>query len=74
VHKGEDEDEDEDEEDDDDDDDTETLSSLTYPFLTIRYLSPDRITTNLHVVLSLSYSFLLIAGCCRVPQMFSPTV
>ena len=35
---------------------------FTYPFLNLWSLSPDSIITNLYIFLSLSYSFLLVAG------------
>jgi hypothetical protein len=38
------------------------FTSFTYPFLTLRSLSPHSIITNIHIFLSLSYSFLLVAG------------
>ena len=40
---------------------------FTYPFLALRSLSPHSTITNLHIFLSLSCSFLLVAGgwlCC----------
>ena len=35
---------------------------FTYPFPILRNLSPHSINTNLHIFLSLSYSFLLLVG------------
>jgi hypothetical protein len=56
--------------DDDDDDDNNTTHPLkftywflfTYLFLILHSLSPHSLITNLHIFLSLSYSFLLVAA------------
>jgi hypothetical protein len=38
------------------------LSGVSCPFLILHSFGPDFITTDLHIFLSLSYSFLLLAG------------
>jgi hypothetical protein len=49
---------------DDDDKDDNYNKSLTYLFLILCSFYSDSVITNLHIILFLSYSFLLLVSSC----------